>query len=143
MCYRTFTKTRSMLVVNNFFNPNKNSYSVLYEGKSHCLRVQFYCFTSKLRVLNFTKSDCENYSIVMQWLETYNIILTCNVLCKIVCSNLQLACITPKIIIFLSSCHNQASENSPCMLLGKKKKKQVQISHCRERLTVFLVSRKA
>lgn len=56
----------------------------------------------------------------MQWLETYNIILTCNVLCKIVCSILQIACITPKIITFLPSCHNQASENSPCMLFGKK-----------------------
>lgn len=55
----------------------------------------------------------------MQWLETYNIILTCNVLCKIVCSILQVACIAPKIITFLPSCHNQASENSPCMLLGK------------------------
>lgn len=56
----------------------------------------------------------------MQWLETYNIILTCNVLCKIVCLVLQIACIIPKIITFLLSCHNQASENRPCMLWGKK-----------------------
>lgn len=48
MRYWTFTKTQSMLVVNNFFNPNENSYSVLYEGKIHRLRISFYCFTSKL-----------------------------------------------------------------------------------------------
>ena len=56
----------------------------------------------------------------MQWLETYNILLTCSVLCKIVCLVLQIACIIPKIITFLLSCHNQASENRPCMLWGKK-----------------------
>lgn len=54
----------------------------------------------------------------MQWLDTYNVILTCNVLCEIVCSILQMACITPKTITFLPSCHNQASESSPCMLFG-------------------------
>lgn len=57
----------------------------------------------------------------MQWLETYNIILTCNVLGKLVCSVPQIACIIPKIVTFLTSCHNQASETSPCMLFGKKK----------------------
>lgn len=67
------------------------------------------------------KPNCNSYSTVMQWLETYDIILTCNALCKTVCSILQIACITPKIISFLPSCHNQASENSSCMLFGEKK----------------------
>lgn len=57
----------------------------------------------------------------MQWLKTYSVTFTCNVLCKIVRLILQTACTSPipSLFFFLPSI---ASENIPCMLWKKKKK---------------------